>query len=64
MLALRSVLVLAGLGFAVYYRNRTRGVGWMFVLFVALVLIMHYLLSCTAWGWAMYAVGGNAGRRR
>lgn len=60
MLALRSVLVLAGLGFAVYYLNRTRGVGWMFVLFVALVLIMHYLLSRTAWGRAMYAVGGNA----
>lgn len=59
-LALRSVLVLAGLGFAVYYLNRTRGVGWMFVLFVALVLVMHYLLSRTAWGRAMYAVGGNA----
>ena len=60
VLALRSVLVLAGLGFAVYYLNRTRGVGWMFVLFVAMVLVMHYMLSRTAWGRAMYAVGGNA----
>ena len=59
-LAIRSVLVLAGLGFAVYYLNRTRGVGWMFVLFIALVLVMHYMLSRTAWGRAMYAVGGNA----
>ncbi|CAA9317650.1 MAG: ABC transporter, permease protein (cluster 2, ribose/xylose/arabinose/galactose) [uncultured Nocardioidaceae bacterium] len=59
-LAIRSVLVLAGVGFAVHYLNRTRGVGWMFVLFVALVLVMHYMLSRTAWGRAMYAVGGNA----
>jgi D-xylose transport system permease protein len=60
VLTIRSVLVLAGLGFAVYYLNRTRGVGWMFVLFVGLVLVMHYMLSRTAWGRAMYAVGGNA----
>ena len=49
-----SVLV-----FAVWYLNRTRGVGWMFVFFVALVLVMHYVLDPTKWGRSVYAVGGN-----
>ncbi|RJL30129.1 sugar ABC transporter permease [Bailinhaonella thermotolerans] len=56
----RSVLLLAGLGAAVHYLNRTRGVGWMFVLFLALVLALHYVLSRTRYGRAVYAVGGNA----
>jgi D-xylose transport system permease protein len=58
-LAARSVLLLLGLGFAVWYLNRTRGVGWMFVFFVALVLLLHYALSRTKWGKSVYAVGGN-----
>lgn len=58
-LVARSALLLVGLGFAVWYLNRTRGVGWMFVLFVALVLVMHYALSRTKWGKSVYAVGGN-----
>ena len=33
-----ALLLLAGLLFVVYYLNRTRGVAWMFVFFVALVL--------------------------
>ncbi|WP_049574963.1 sugar ABC transporter permease [Nonomuraea sp. SBT364] len=58
-LAVRSVALLAALGFVVWYLGQTRGVGWMFVFFVALVLIMHYLLSRTKWGRSVYAVGGN-----
>jgi D-xylose transport system permease protein len=58
-LAARSVLLLLGLGFAVWYLNRTRGVGWMFVFFVALVLLLHYALSRTKWGKSVYAIGGN-----
>ncbi|MGN9838944.1 sugar ABC transporter permease [Nonomuraea sp. H19] len=58
-LAVRSVALLAVLAFVVWYLGQTRGVGWMFVFFVALVLIMHYLLSRTKWGRAVYAVGGN-----
>ncbi|MFY0408562.1 sugar ABC transporter permease [Solicola sp. PLA-1-18] len=58
-LALRSGALLVALGFVVFYLNRTRGVGWMFVLFVGLVLVMHYLLSRTKWGRSVYAVGGN-----
>lgn len=58
-LVVRSVALLAVLAVMVWYLGQTRGVGWMFVFFVALVLIMHYLLSRTKWGRAVYAVGGN-----
>src|SRR5690606_42044603 len=47
------------LGFIAWYLNRARGIGWMFVFFVALVVIMHYMLTRTKWGRSMYAVGGN-----
>ena len=59
VLALRSVALLVGLGLLVAYFNQTRGVGWMFVFFVALVLVMHYVLTRTAFGRSMFAVGGN-----
>lgn len=59
-LALRSAAVAVGLGVAVSYLNGTRGVGWMFVLFIAMVLVLHYVLTRTAFGRAFYAVGGNA----
>ncbi|MFI6298018.1 sugar ABC transporter permease [Nonomuraea sp. NPDC050790] len=58
-LLLRSGALLAGLGAVVWYLNQARGVGWMFVLFVAMVLVMHYLLARTKWGKSVYAVGGN-----
>jgi D-xylose transport system permease protein len=58
-LLIRSGVLVAGLGFAVWYLNRTRGIGWMFVLFVALALVLHYALTSTKWGKAVYAVGGN-----
>ncbi|GAA1601035.1 sugar ABC transporter permease [Kribbella karoonensis] len=58
-LLVRSGVLVAGLGFAVWYLNRARGVGWMFVLFVALALVLHYGLTSTKWGKAVYAVGGN-----
>ncbi len=59
-LALRSVLLLVVAGYALIVLNRTRGLGWMFVLFVVLVLIMHYVLTRTKFGRSVYAVGGNA----
>lgn len=55
----QAALVLVGLGSAVWYLNRARGIGWMFVLFVGLVLAVHYVLSSTAFGRSLYAVGGN-----
>lgn len=44
---------------AVWYLNRGRGVGWMFVFFLVLVLVMHYMLRRTRWGRHMFAVGGS-----
>jgi len=59
LLLARSVAVLLGLGFAVWYLNQARGVGWLFVGFVGLVLVLHYVLTRTAWGRAVFAIGGN-----
>jgi len=59
-IASRSVLLLVVLGVVVWYLNQTRGVGWMFVLFLVLVLVMQYLFTRTKWGRSIYAVGGNA----
>ncbi|WP_157250952.1 sugar ABC transporter permease [Nonomuraea typhae] len=58
-LLVRSGALLLGLGAVVWYLNQARGVGWMFVLFVVMVLVMHYLLARTKWGKSVYAVGGN-----
>lgn len=60
----RSLLIqAAGLAvlllFATWYLNQGRGVGWMFVLFVTLVLVMNYALTRTKWGLSVFAVGGN-----
>jgi simple sugar transport system permease protein/D-xylose transport system permease protein len=59
LLVARSVAVLVALGFAAWYLNQARGIGWMFVTFVALVLVMNYVLTRTAWGRAVFAIGGN-----
>lgn len=59
LLLLRSGVLLAVLLFAVWYLSRARGIGWMFMLFVGLVLALHYALTSTSWGLSMFAVGGN-----
>lgn len=58
-LAVRSLVLLVGLLVAVWYLDTDRGVGWMFVLFLGLVLIAHYVFSRTKHGTSVYAVGGN-----
>ncbi len=59
VIIVRSAVYTALFLFAVAYLNQGRGVGWMVVLFLVLVLVMHYALSQTVWGHWMYAVGGN-----
>jgi simple sugar transport system permease protein/D-xylose transport system permease protein len=59
-LLVRSGVMLVALVFAVYYLSLTRGVAWMFVLFVVLVLVLNYVLTRTRFGRSIYAVGGNA----
>jgi D-xylose transport system permease protein len=58
-LAARSVALLVGIGLFVAYMNQSRGIGWMFAFFLALVLAMHYVLTRTSFGRSMFAVGGN-----
>ncbi|QKE82631.1 sugar ABC transporter permease [Arthrobacter sp. NEB 688] len=59
VLAVRSVALLVVLEFVVWYLNRERGVGWMVVFFVALVLLLNYAITRTGWGRSLLAVGGN-----
>lgn len=59
VMAVQAGVLLVALLFAVWYLNQSRGVGWMFVFFVALVLVMHYALTRTSWGRHVYAVGGS-----
>lgn len=56
---LKAVAITAGLVFAVWYLNLGRGVPYMFMLFVVLVVAMQYALTRTKWGRSMFAVGGN-----
>ena len=59
-LVLKAAVITIGLIAAVFYLNLGRGIPWMFGLFVALVVIMNYMLTRTQWGRSMFAVGGNA----
>ena len=54
-----SVLLLLALEFAFWYLNRARGVGWMLVFFLVLVLVANYAITRTKWGRSLLAVGGN-----
>lgn len=58
-IVLASLMAFAVLCAVTYYMNLGRGIGWMFVTFVALVVVLNHLLTRTAWGRAMFAVGGN-----
>ena len=60
LLVIRSVALLIGLEFVVWYLNQDRGVGWMVVFFVSLVLALNYAITRTKWGRSLMAVGGNA----
>lgn len=58
-LALKTSVITLLLVGGVFYLNQSRGVPWMFAMFVALVIAMNYALTRTRWGRAMHAVGGN-----
>lgn len=59
VLLIRSLALLVGLELLVWYLNTDRGVGWMVVFFVSLVLALHYAITRTRWGRSLLAVGGN-----
>jgi simple sugar transport system permease protein/D-xylose transport system permease protein len=54
-----ALLVIGLLAVLYLYSGSGRGIGWMFVFFLALVIAMHYALTRTAFGRSMFAVGGN-----
>ncbi|RFB83857.1 ABC transporter permease [Rhizobium leguminosarum bv. trifolii] len=58
-LLLRAVIITVALEAVAFYLNQSRGIPWMFGLFVGLVIAMNYALTRTKWGRSMQAVGGN-----
>jgi simple sugar transport system permease protein/D-xylose transport system permease protein len=60
LLVIRSVALLIVLELVVWYLNRDRGVGWLVVFFVVMVLALNYAITRTQWGRSLLAVGGNA----
>ena len=58
-LLLRAVIITVALEAVAFYLNQSRGIPWMFGLFVGLVAAMNYALTRTQWGRSMHAVGGN-----
>ncbi|WP_091493642.1 sugar ABC transporter permease [Microbacterium pygmaeum] len=58
-IGLRAGAMLAFLLLAVWYLNLSRGVGVMFLFFLALVVVANFLLTRTRWGRSVYAVGGS-----
>ncbi|MGY0398641.1 MAG: sugar ABC transporter permease [Ostreibacterium sp.] len=56
----KVILVTALLESCVAYLNLSRGVPWMFGLFLLLVATMDYCLTKTKWGRSIFAVGGNS----
>jgi D-xylose transport system permease protein len=58
-LAIQAFVTIAILEAATAYLNVSRGVPWMFGLFVGLVIAMNYAFKRTKWGRSMTAVGGN-----
>jgi len=59
-LLIKVVLLTAALEGCAYYLNLSRGVPWIFGLFVGFVVVADYALTKTKWGRSMFAVGGNA----
>jgi D-xylose transport system permease protein len=60
LLVIRSVALLIALELLCWYLNQDRGIGWMVVFFVMLVLAVNYGITRTRWGRSLLAVGGNA----
>ncbi|GAA4721366.1 ABC transporter permease [Pedococcus ginsenosidimutans] len=58
-LAVRAAALLLLLAIPVYILNRDRGVSYMFLLFVALVVVFDFVIRRTRWGRSVLAIGGN-----
>ncbi|WP_066514738.1 sugar ABC transporter permease [Curtobacterium ammoniigenes] len=56
---LKVVVLAVVLGVVGWYLSTDRGTGVMFVFFVALVVLMQFMLKRTRWGRSIFAVGGS-----
>lgn len=56
---MKAALLTVALELIVLYLNQSRGLPWMFGLFLLLVIVLNYALTRTKWGRYMFAVGGN-----
>ncbi len=59
VLAIKVGLLAAGLLYLTYYLDIDRGLGYLPLLFVALVAVTDLLLRKSKWGRHVFAVGGN-----
>jgi D-xylose transport system permease protein len=59
VVAVKTGLLAAGLLYLTYYLNIDRGLGYLPLVFVALVVVMDLLLRKSRWGRHVFAVGGN-----
>ncbi|MBK5216208.1 MAG: sugar ABC transporter permease [Propionibacteriales bacterium] len=57
--AIRSALIIVGTGYFAYYLNIDRGIGYMPLLWVLMVILTDFILRRTVWGRHVFAVGGN-----
>lgn len=58
-LAVKAGLLALGIAIVAYVLNRDRGVSYMVLTFVTLVVIMDFFIRRTRWGRSVMAVGGN-----
>lgn len=58
-IAVRTLVLGVFLAGATWYLNLSRGVGVMFLFFLALIVVVDIVLQQTRWGRAVYAVGGS-----
>jgi len=56
---IRAVLMVAALLFGAWYLNQDRGVGYMPLFWVAMIVAVDLILRRTRFGRSVYAVGGN-----
>ncbi|WP_019145450.1 sugar ABC transporter permease [Aeromicrobium massiliense] len=57
--AIRAALMVAGLAYVAYYLNLDRGIGYMPLLWILVIVLMDQVIRKTRFGRHVFAVGGN-----
>jgi ABC-type xylose transport system permease subunit len=56
---IRAALMVAGLAYVAYYLNLDRGIGYMPLLWILVIVVMDQVIRKTRFGRHVFAVGGN-----